>query len=267
MVTVHFERNAKLPACFAANSKCRNVRFCGVQFSLLSSPTTANPSNKPASSRRHPEVAADETAEATSRPDSTLPDDANDIADEIFVDHVLPSSAGGDRLFTVGELTWAIVGSHVATLALCIALAAGICWRTGRNRSDDADTSKDVYAFDTPTVADFDLDRRRQQQRFGGTLGRSETIAVASSILPSAPSKSCVGTVSGTSLFRDRGYPDREEWVRKLLADYRTQQQQQYAPAANGVHPSHHPSVQYQYSSTGTYRATDTITTAVSIKR
>jgi hypothetical protein len=199
-----------------------------------------------------------------------LDDDVNEIEGDIFVDHVLPPSAGGDRLFTVGELTWAVVGSHVATLALCIALAAGICWRTGRNHSDDVDSSKDVYAFDTPTVADFDLDRRRQhqqqQQRFGGTVSKTEAVAVASSILPAAASKSCVGTVSGTSLYRDRGNPDREEWVRKLLADYRTQQQQQYAPAANGVHPLHHPSVQYQYS-TGTYRATDTITTAVSIKR
>jgi len=55
-------------------------------------------------------------------------------------------AVASEHKFTVTQLTWAIVATHLATLALCLIVAAVVCLRT--RATDDQDHSDDDD-FDT----------------------------------------------------------------------------------------------------------------------
>jgi len=220
------------------------------------------------------EVNDDERAERTtglSHPELY----ADDFVDGVSVERISSPPSGGNRLFTVGELTWAIVCSHVITLAICVALATVVCWRTGCYHGDDADSPKEPCAFDAATVSDFDLHRRQHLPDDSGAYATGGLQGSATGVQPAStlPFSSSKESACSASLYHGRVVgPDREEWVRRLLTDYRTQQQrQQYyrtTSSTKGVYPLQNPSVPYHYNGAGTLgAATGTNTTSVSVQR
>ena len=184
--------------------------------------------------------------------------DDNAVFDDVIIEHFFVKTGNdiseNERLFTVGEMTWAIVGSHVITLALCVALAGILCWRKARFDADDHDTSKDSYGFDVSAVTgDFDTVNRSQWRPSDGASQPVNGLVF--------PSKAVSSSTDPTSLNRGARDADREEWIRRLLLDYRTQQlhQRQQHPvhcrtmssASRGVYPM--PVASYQFGTPSDY--------------
>lgn len=56
----------------------------------------------------------------------------DDSGDNVAAIDARPTSV--ERMFTVTDMVWAVVGSHVITLLLCLVLGVGVCWRTKLGR-------------------------------------------------------------------------------------------------------------------------------------
>jgi hypothetical protein len=152
------------------------------------------------------------------------PDDAplSEIDENEAVDLFPPEtetndiSRDRDRMFTVSELTWAVVGTHVTTLALCILLAIGLCWRAryrGNDGGVDDNNMKDVYTFDTEYERPLDCSGGVCSGRLGA-VASSDSSRTGGSMLASI----------------HQGNRDHDYWVKTLLSDYRCQQKVLYSP-------------------------------------